>query len=756
MPTQESQASLSSPSANQTHAQGHPAFRCTRRQRLETLNVTVEEYQHIATGAVHYHLASDNPENVFMVAFRTVPMDSTGVAHILEHTALCGSRKFPVRDPFFMMIRRSMNTFMNAFTSSDWTAYPFASQNRKDFNNLLEVYLDAAFFSSLNELDFAQEGHRMEFAEPNNPETDLVYRGVVYNEMKGAMSSPNAAVWQLLCKHLFPTTTYHYNSGGEPADIPNLSYQQLLAFHKTHYHPSNAMFMTFGDIPAAEHQQHMEELALRHFERLDIDIHVGDEQRYSKPLQVEEYYALDEEDISNKTHVVLAWLLGKSTDLEELYRAQLLTSVLLDNSASPLLQAIETTDLGRSPSPLCGLEDSYREMSFICGLEACSEDSADKVEKLILDTLEQVAVEGIPQDKVEAALHSLELQQREISGDSYPYGLQLIMAAMSPVTHGGDPIELLDIDPVLNNLKQEIQDPDFIPGLIRSYLLDNPHRVRLTVKPDPGLAARQEEAEKIRLQQIRAGLSEQDVKQIIDRADKLEQRQNQVDDASILPKVELADVPADIKWPDSASHTISTGDAELPAAFFAQGTNGLNYQQVVIKLPDLPEELLPILPFYTSCLPELGLGERDYLEVQQLQSGICGGVNVYTSLRSAVDNEQQMQAYLVVSSKGLYRNQEAISQLLVDTLHDSRFDEHQRIREIVEQICSRKEQGITSHGHALAMGVATSRLRPIAALQYQQSGMAGIRYTKQLSRDLEQPGQLAGFAEKFRTLHDLI
>ncbi|MGV3591109.1 MAG: insulinase family protein, partial [Gammaproteobacteria bacterium] len=213
---QNSASSSVKPSVSGT-SHTHPAFVFKRSRFLPTLNLTVEEYEHRATGAVHFHLASDNPENVFLVALRTVPMDSTGVAHILEHTALCGSRRFPVRDPFFMMIRRSMNTFMNAFTSSDWTAYPFASQNHKDFNNLLEVYLDAVFFSNLNELDFMQEGHRLEFSEMDNPDSELEYKGVVFNEMKGAMSSPGSYIWQLLTAELFPTTTYHYNSGGEPA-----------------------------------------------------------------------------------------------------------------------------------------------------------------------------------------------------------------------------------------------------------------------------------------------------------------------------------------------------------------------------------------------------------------------------------------------------------------------------------------------------------------------------------------------------------
>ena len=203
-------------------AQAHESFQFIRSEMIHSLGIEMSEYEHKATGAKHFHLATDYDENVFLVAFRTMPEDSTGVAHILEHTALCGSERFPVRDPFFMMTRRSLNTFMNAFTSSDWTAYPFSSQNRKDFFNLLDVYLDAAFFPRLDPLDFAQEGHRVELAEAGNPESDLLFKGVVFNEMKGAMSSITSVLWQTVSKYLFPTTTYHYNSGGEPADIPDL------------------------------------------------------------------------------------------------------------------------------------------------------------------------------------------------------------------------------------------------------------------------------------------------------------------------------------------------------------------------------------------------------------------------------------------------------------------------------------------------------------------------------------------------------
>lgn len=740
----------SSLAAGTGHA--HPAFVFKRSRFLPTLNLTVEEYEHRATGAVHFHLASDNPENVFLVALRTVPMDSTGVAHILEHTALCGSRRFPVRDPFFMMIRRSMNTFMNAFTSSDWTAYPFASQNQKDFNNLLEVYLDAVFFSNLNELDFMQEGHRLEFSEMDNPDSELEFKGVVFNEMKGAMSSPGSYIWQVLSAELFPTTTYHYNSGGEPADIPNLTYEQLSHFYRTHYHPSNAIFMTYGDIPAHEHQQKFEDLALREFDKLDVHIAVGDERRFDAPRRVEARYPLDEEDIEDKSHVLVAWLLGKSTNLVDMYKAQLLSAVLLDNSASPMMQALETSELGRSPSSLCGLEDSFREMSFICGLEGCAPDSTQAVEDLVLDTLRKVADEGIEQDKVEAALHMLELHQREISGDSYPYGLQLILSALSSATHRGDPIDLLDIDPVLDQLKEAIKDPQYIPSLIRELLLDNPHRLTLAVHPDDKLSMEAAAREKARLAEIKSRLTPAEKERIVRQAQELQERQNSHPDVSILPKVELSDVPADIKWPTGQWF----GDAELPVCFYAQGTNGISYQQILLNLPLLNADETALLSHYTNCLSEVGIGKRSYLEIQALQAAVSGGISAYAAMRNRIDDEQQVQGYLVLSSKALYRKQTDLTQLLHDTLHGCRFDELDRIHELMEQVLGRREQGITSQGHTLAMGAATSRMCPLSELSYRTSGLAGLQSFKELVKGLDNKTKLADFAASLAALHEKI
>ena len=728
----------------------NPAFEFIRSKRIESLKLDVSEYRHGKTGAQHIHIGSDNDENVFLVALRTVPRDNTGVAHILEHTALCGSRKYPVRDPFFMMIRRSLNTFMNAFTSSDWTAYPFASQNKKDFNNLLDVYLDAVFFSRLDNLDFCQEGHRLEFAEADNPESGLVYKGVVFNEMKGAMSSVPSTLWQTMTKYLYPTTTYHFNSGGDPECIPDLSYEQLVDFYNTHYHPSNAIFMTFGDIPAIEHQNKFESQVLSAFEPLPETIAVQDERRYLAPLAVEEAYAFDEPGPSKgKAHIVLGWLLGKTTDLKSSMEAHLLNSVLLDNSASPLLKALETTELGAAPSPLCGLEDSQKELCFMCGIEGSETERAVALEQLVLDVLKDVAENGVPQEQVEASLHQLELQQREIGGDTYPYGLQLILTALTSATHRGDPIALLDLEPVLAQLREDIKNPAFIKQLTQRLLLDNPHRVRLTLRPDQGLSQRREQAEHARLELIRSQLSQEQKQQLISRAQALLERQARKDDESLLPKVTLEDVAPEMTYIEAASrqHT------PLPLTSYAVGSNGLVYQQIILPLPRLEDTELALLPFYSSCLTELGVGQRDYLATQLWQSRVCGSIHAYASTRGEPDNIQALSGHLILSAKGLAANQPALCELMEETLDNVRFDELPRLRELVAQSRARRENSITAAGHSLAMSAAAARFSPGALLAHQWGGLEGIRQIKKLDSAVAQTQALETLAGQLAAIH---
>lgn len=729
------------------------SFEHLRTQKIDSLNLEVEEYRHKATGAQHIHISADNNENVFLVALRTVPQDSKGVAHILEHTALCGSEKYPVRDPFFMMIRRSLNTFMNAFTSSDWTAYPFASQNRKDFSNLLDVYLDAVFFPNLDPLDFAQEGHRLEFSEMENSKSQLEFKGVVFNEMKGAMSSATSILWHSLCEHLYPSTTYHYNSGGDPEVIPDLSYDELINFHKNHYHPTNAIFMTYGDISAAEHQEVFEERALNRFEQLDHQISVPLEQRYNAPKKISMPYAVPaEESVENKTHVVVGWLLGESINLKQAMQAHLLTSVLLENSASPLQKALETSELGRAPSPLCGLDDSQREMCFVSGLEGCDQDATDQVEALILSVINDVVKNGCPVEQMEACLHQLELQQREISGDSYPFGLQLILSSLNSATHRGDPVALLDLEPVIAELREEIKDPSYLPTLCRELLLDNPHRVTLTLTPDTELADNAIAKERAKLDAIRSELDEQEVEKVIELSKALSERQLQEDDPGCLPKVGLEDVPTDIAFAEPESKI----DGPTPINSYAAGTNGIVYQEILCELPELTEDELGLLPLLSHVWSELGLGDKSYLDVQQWQTAVSGGLHSSFRIQSAPDNQFISKGMIQLNGKALKRNQAELSELMQATIETLRFDENNRVRELIAHARARSENSITGNGHGLAMGAAAQFCSPAAGLSYRTSGLQGIHDLKLLDKRLNEEQELSALMSRLQAIHQKI
>ena len=609
------------------------AFEEIRRYPIDSLNLEYQEYKHQKTGARHIHLSADDDQNAFLVAFLTVPQDSTGVAHILEHTALCGSKRYPVRDPFFMMMRRSLNTFMNAFTSSDWTAYPFASRNRKDYFNLLDVYLDATFFPSLNELDFRQEGHRLDFTEPGNTDSPLTYKGVVFNEMKGAYSSPNARLMKQFSRALFPSITYHHDSGGDPANIPDLTWEQLKAFHARHYHPSNAVMFTYGDLPAAELQSRFEDRALAEFDHLDVsDLAIPDEKRYTSPQNITATYPLPEGPTENRTHVVLGWLLGRNSDIRKVMEARVLADVLLDNSSSPLRLALETSDLGTSPSPLCGVDDDTREMGFAAGMEGTDPERADEVEALILGVLKEVGEKGVPAEAVKSVLHQLELSQREVTGDGFPYGLQLSLRALTPALHGGDPVSALEIDDLLQQVRKDAEDPQFIPRLIKELLLNNPHRVRLVMSPDPELINKEEAAEAQVLKQLDGSLQQEERERIAKLAVALEERQTSKDNPELLPRVTLADVPDDLKYPVGEHHKIGS----MPACMYKAGTNGMVYKQLVTQLPDFDAELTKILPYYAMALAEVGSAGRSYIETQAVQASVLGGLGARVTTRSVL------------------------------------------------------------------------------------------------------------------------
>lgn len=759
-------ASLRNPTSAEDYTP-NKAFTQKLTQDLPALQSRLEVYEHAKTGAKHFHLATPEhvTEKAMAIAFKTLPTDSTGVAHILEHTVLAGSKKYPVKDPFFSMIRRSMNTFMNAMTSSDWTLYPFATQNTKDFFNLMSVYQDAVFFPLLDELAFSQEGHRLEFKNATDTSSPLQYKGVVFNEMKGAMSSSVRAVYQDLMQHLFPKSTYRHNAGGDPADIPDLSYDAFRDFHSTHYHPSNAAFFTYGSLPAEQIQSQIEEQVLSHFD-VGKDITLTPERPQLSPLTVHSHYALDSTDTSQKTYHTLGWVIGPTANTQDRLAASLLEQVLFGDSSAPMQKFLEHYPKAVAPSGLNGLSDDAVQMTFMCGVQGSEPEHAQDFEKKLISVLETVAKEGIPQSQLESACDQLEFDQREVRGGRMPVGLNLLMKLLPSAIYNTEPTKLLDQQAALQQLRQDIKDPNMVKDLVKRLLLNNPHRVSLTSSPDISLNEKKAAAEAAELEQLEASLSEQDKAAIVARSVALTARQNTEDDPSVLPKLTLSDIPKSVSWPQAASvstdRTLTLGEGasaqETPQeTLYQAGTNGISYIETAAPLPYLTNEEKAILPIFNALITNLGVGEENYLAMQAKQTAVSGGMHGTIHIPADPTNLNKQRAPLLgLSIKCLNKNIENANTLLQDTFHKVRFDEKQRIKELISQMRTAVEQSITQNGHTFARMAAASQLNGNTNLSEQLSGLTSINTLQNIDDHLKAGGDIEPLLEKLESIQQKI
>ena len=725
-------------------------FNLQEQKNIPLLDVNAQIYNESEFNCKHIHLESDSNEKVFMVAFRTIPEDSSGVAHILEHTALCGSKKYPVRDPFFMMIRRSLNTFMNAFTSSDWTAYPFATLNKKDFNNLLGVYLDSAFFPNLDSLDFAQEGHRLEFQEKNNPESEIEIKGVVYNEMKGAMSSITSQLWHGMSKHLYSSSTYKHNSGGDPENIIDLSHEDLVNFHQKHYHPSNATFFTFGNIDPLEIQSFIKENVLDNFSPSDEVVAVKNEDRLESPKVVSDFYNPQPGD-ENNHHIVLSWLLNESHNPVQLLETYLMSNILLDNSASPLRKVLESTKLGKSPSPLTGLEADQKELVFAAGLEGVDSNKSEEVEKLIMDCLTKLVEDGVPKDLIDSSLHQLEIRQREITGSGMPFGLQIMLTCLPACIHNDNPLNVLDLDSAFNTIKNNLKTDNYIENLIDRSLIKNNHRLTYSLIPDAELNKKNEEKIQNKVFEITKNFSSDDKEKLMKLANDLEKRQNSIDDPEVLPKVTKEDIP---KIRNYASPIAFAKDKPTDY-FYKSGTNGIVYHSMIFPCDALDENELKIASLFSNTLTDIGLGKDGYENIQKYQSSITGGISAsFITIPNKSDDTFKLA--LKVSSKSLEGNESYMQDLILRTVKESSFDETKRIEELLEFISSDNEKSVIQNGHILSMSNAASQISDIASTNDLTSGLRFIHNTNHLSKLIGEDDELAKYLELLRSINSKI
>ena len=725
-------------------------FNLEDQKFINLLNLNAQIYTESEFNCKHIHLDSKSDEKVFMVAFRTIPEDSTGVAHILEHTALCGSKKYPVRDPFFMMIRRSLNTFMNAFTSSDWTAYPFATQNDKDFNNLLSVYLDSSFFPNLDELDFLQEGHRLEFSEENDVNSKLEIKGVVFNEMKGAMSSISSQLWHGMSKHLYPSSTYKHNSGGNPENIIDLTHEYLVNFHKKHYHPSNATFFTFGDIDPLEIQSYINENVLKSFKPEKNSINVKNENRIDAPKTVSEFYNPMPEDESNH-HVVLGWLLGESHDPVELLESYLMANILLDNSASPLRKVLENTDLGKSLSPLTGLEADHKELVFAAGLEGVDSNNQQQVEDLIMNCLKDVVKNGISEDLISSSLHQLEIRQREITGSGMPYGLQIMLGCLPACLHNDDPLKVLDLDSSFDVIKKNLKNKNYIENLIKEKIIDNNHRINYSLVPDINFNNEKDKIIQDKVTQKSKTLTDEDKQRIIDLTVNLKERQEHIDDPEVLPKVTKDDIPESRAY----ARYLKTSYNNTENYFYKAGTNGITYHSIIFPCQPLTKEEFNIASLYSSTLTDVGIGNKNYEEVQKIQSAVTGGISANFILLPN-ENRTEHSLAIKVTSKSLEKNENKMQDLMIEMVSKAKFTDKNRIKDMLTFIASDNDKSVIQNGHVLAMSNAAAQINNISSTNDIASGINFITNTGALAREINNDLSLNRYLELLKNIKSKI
>jgi presequence protease len=700
-----------------------------RRESLDRLEGAYVELEHDRTGARHLHIEAKDDNNAFAVFFPTVPSDSTGVAHILEHVVLAGSQRYPVRDPFFSMTRRSLATFMNAMTSADWTMYPFSTRNAKDFMNLLDVYLDATFFPRLSEDSFKQEGIRFEFEDPAHPASGLRYKGVVFNEMKGALASPQAAVQRAIGRTLFPGLTYAHESGGDPEDIPNLTWDQLRVFHAVHYHPSNAYFYTYGDQSLERTLEVIERNALSRFQRIDVDTSIPDVKRFTKPTAASVPYPITPgEDIKRKSQALVAWVTVPTADSFRLLAMKVLSEVLLGNAGSPLRKALIDSGLGTAMADGSGLQDDYRESVFGAGLKDIAAEDADKVQKVVFDTLERLADEGLDKAQVDAAIHRLEFEKRERSNAGYPYALKVLFTGLQSYYHGGDPYGALNLDADLDRLERARIEGRFFENLIRAELLANTHRALLTIVPDPELEERQRRKELDRLAAIETGLGDSDKQRIVAEALRLKADQEAKQDLALLPTLELTDIP--MKFEDVPSRDTKLGAARIE--FYPQPTNGVTYLDIRSDFSTLTPEDKDLLPLLSRVITQSGAAGQDYVQIASRIAAVTGGVGAAAQVQSLATQDDYLQSF-VLSGRALDRNAKPFVELLTDLTARLEIDP-KRLKEVIAEVATRLESSIAGLGFQFAILRAHSKLTSEGAINDQLQGIGMLHVIRRLAR----------------------
>lgn len=701
---------------------------------IDELQCTLKIIEHEPSQAEIIHIENDDVENVFCLAFRTLPENSNGVAHILEHTVLCGSKKFPVKDPFFSMNRRSLNTYMNAMTAPDFTCYPAATQVKKDFYNLLEVYLDAVFHPELKELSFLQEGHRLEFSDFKDSSSPLQYKGIVFNEMKGALTSPISRLWQTIMSSLFPDLLYKYNFGGDPKDIPSLSYQELLDFHQKYYQTSRCSFYFYGNLPTQKHLDFLKKHGLDKAQRMpNLPVNPLQKPFIQEKVIKEPYSVASHEDTSSKTYIALSWLTSPLSSQVDILALHVLDLILMGTDAAPLKYKIFRS--GLCHSVFSNFEDELSQVPYSLIFEGCQEENLEPLKELTYDTLREIAKEPINPELIEAALHQLEFNRTEISGDYGPFGLSLILKLI-PLKNVGVPVENgLKIHSLFDHLKTYLEDPEYLPKLIHQYFLDNAHFSMIKLVPDTKLTQKEAKEEHEKLIEITSKLTSSESEKIVKKAEELHEFQNKQEkqDLEVLPKVTLKDVPH--KPRDLSLNVEKMGKTTL---FHHECfTNDILYLDLSYKLPKIELKDLSISRLFIYLLSQIGAGGRSYLENLNLIQSHTGGVSSFIDTHIPVENLDDFTPRLFLQGKALGRKKEHLLSLIYDLATNPDFQDLERIKELLNQHFIELDQDLKQNSLRYANNLSFSGLSAQSYINYFWFGLGYYEFIKNIVRNID-------------------
>jgi Zn-dependent M16 (insulinase) family peptidase len=705
---------------------------------LETKNISdiASEgtlFEHEKSGARLLFLKNEDDNKVFSISFRTPPKDSTGVPHILEHSVLCGSKKFQVKEPFVELAKGSLNTFLNAFTFPDKTMYPVASRNEKDFHNLMDVYMDAVLNPNIYKYPeiLMQEGWHYEL---DKKEDEITYKGVVYNEMKGAFSSPESILFRKITETLFPDTTYGVESGGDPDVIPELTQDKFLGFHSKYYHPSNSYIFLYGDMDVEEKLKFLDESYLSDYERIEVDSAIALQKPYERICDsVIEYPICENEKEEDKTFLSLNFAVGKAVDPEIYLAFDILEHILLETPGSSLKKALIDNKIGKDVFGV--YENSILQPVLSIVAKNSNVDKIDQFKKVVYDTLNDLVTKGIDKKSIEASINLKEFQLREADYQGYPKGLIYSMKCMDSWLYECSPFIHLSYEDTISKVKSALTT-DYFEELIKKYLLNNTHASILTVKPLKGMQENKAEEIRKKLAEYKAGLSEAEVEEIVLNTSKLRERQMQPDSKEDLEKIPLLDLE-DIGKDAEKLEILEKKAGDIKVLHFPVFTNKICYLDLFFDSCAVPQEKLPYLSILSSVLGKISTEKYYYEDLVNEVNIYTGGLRFTTAEYSLSGSDEVFYPKFAVKTKMLGHNIRKVVGILKEILTATGYDDKKRLKEIVQETKSRMEMMIFDRGHVVAANQLMSYFSAQGKYGDITSGLHFYKFIEELEKNFD-------------------